>query len=256
MDGSQREPGPLSYFESVEQRPLDSEFDLVINRLRRYRQLGPETSIFEIGAGTGWFLIQCAQAGLRASGIELSQSNYDYALEKASREGVEIDLSLGTIEEVDIGTERHDVIVALSVFEHVQRWEVALERVFRALRPGGLFYFYSTNRFSLKSGEYSFPLYGWLPDRARYALRTRRQGPEIMSTSSIDFNQFTHGRLERAFREVGFSRADDVFAFAGPGQLGSNSRVRDQVMRAASRSRAARSVARTFAPGTCFICVK
>jgi hypothetical protein len=33
------------------------------------------------------------------------------------------------------------------------------------------------NKFSLKSGEYAFPLYGWLPNSLRYKLRIAGQGP-------------------------------------------------------------------------------
>ena len=81
--------------------------------------------------------------------------------------GVVPEIALGNIEDTEIGTAQYDVIIASNVFEHVELWREGLRKIAVALKPGGLLFFESTNKFSFTSGEYSaFPLYGfygWLP---------------------------------------------------------------------------------------------
>src|SRR5690606_34496918 len=112
----------------------------------------------------------------------------------------------------------YDVVVAASTFEHVRDWRAGLETIAAALKPGGVLYFASTNKFRLRSGEYWIPLYGWFPDRVRYWLRRVFQGDDIMNWG-IDFNQFRYPQLRRVFTEVGFSKVFDRAAVLDPDTL-------------------------------------
>ena len=184
------------------------QFENYMKMVRPFVDLTPATRILEIGTGTGWFPVQCARKGLRCKGLEISPQLIEHAKKLAERYGVEADIELGNVEESDIGDNAYDVIIASSVFEHVEHWRLGLARVYKALKPGGVFFFSSTSKFSFTSGEYGFPLYGWLPDRWRYNLRIARQGPEIMKLG-IDFNQFRYSVLRREFRKLGFKRILD-----------------------------------------------
>src|SRR6266436_4921229 len=155
------------------------QFENYMKMVRPFVALRPETRMLEIGTGTGWFPVQCARKGLRCKGLEISPRLIEHAHRLAKRYGVQAGIELGNIEESDIGDNAFDVIIASSVFEHVEHWRLGLARVYKALRPGGVFFFSSTSKFSFTSGEYSFPLYGWLPDQWRYKLRIARQGPEV-----------------------------------------------------------------------------
>ena len=135
----------------------------------------------------GWFPILCKANGLQCKGLEISPQLIKAAIELGAENGIEPDIELGNVEETDIGTGQYDVIVASSVFEHVERWRDGLKRIYQALRPGGVLFFESSNKFSLKPTEYPIPFYGALPDRMRYRLRIMAQGPEIMKLG-IDFN--------------------------------------------------------------------
>jgi hypothetical protein len=44
---------------------------------------------------------------------------------------------LGNLEEVDLGEGVYDVIIASSVFEHVEFWRVCLDKLYRAHVTGG-----------------------------------------------------------------------------------------------------------------------
>ena len=179
-----------------------------MGKITPFKAIDENTDMLEVGVGTGWFPILCKKKGLRCKGIEISRQLVEYAHEYGGRYGIEPDIELGNIEETEIGESRYDVIIATSAFEHVERWREGLGKIHRALRPGGLFYFYSTNKFSFRSGEFDFPLYGWLPDAWRYRLRVSRQGEEIMKLG-IEFNQFTFPQLRRAFRELGYTTVYD-----------------------------------------------
>jgi hypothetical protein len=126
--------------------------------------------------------------------------------------------------------------------------------VYQTLKPGGVLYFESTNKFSFTSGEYrGVPLYGWLPNRWRYAVRKKAHGEDIMKLG-IDFHQFTHRCLRQSFQQVGFSRVLDRVDVADEGYVSSD--FRRNVVRLAKRFRPARALALTFAEATRFICIK
>ncbi len=184
------------------------QFENYLKMVRPFMKLTPETRMLEIGTGTGWFPVQCARMGLQCKGLEISPQLIAHSKKLAARYGVDADIELGNVEEQEIGDNTYDVIIASSVFEHVEHWRLGLARVYKALKPGGVFFFSSTSKFSFTSGEYGFPLYGWLPNRGRYRLRIAAQGPEIMKLG-IDFNQFRYSVLRREFRKLGFSKILD-----------------------------------------------
>lgn len=225
----------------------------ILHNVKRFKDLNGDSNILEIGVGTGWFQIYCRREGLKIQGLEISPQLIEVAKEFGRRYETELDLKVGNIEDTDIGYECYDVIVASSVFEHVENWHHGLKKVFDALKPGGVFYFDSTNKFSFVSGEYSFPLYGWMPNSWRYRLRKARQGEDIMKLG-IDFNQFTYPQLRRYFKQLGFSTVLDFVDFKDL------SRVSDTKKRlffsSMKMARPLKHLALTFVSATIFICVK
>lgn len=255
---------PLSdvarYIERHKAAKLDAKaphFATMMKRIRRFRSVDAASRILEIGTGTGWFPIMCAKHGLRCKGIEISTQLVEFARDFARQNGVDVEFACGNIEDYDFGTATYEVIVAQNTFEHVERWREGLARVWRALAPGGLLYFYSTNKFMLfRSGEHRFPFYGWLPDRWRYRLRVARQGEDIMKLG-IDFNQFTFGSLRREFRRLGFSRILDPVGFIHPDDLNHPTWWKRAGLRTLRVVRPLRWLVLTlFYPGTYFVCIK
>jgi SAM-dependent methyltransferase len=249
--------------EYVEQRgaidlaEFEPEFDYYVRLIERFHPLTPETRIFEIGAGTGWFEVLCALRGLSCTGLELSPLNVEFARELGRRHGVEPDIRLGSVEDFDMGSEAYDVIFATSVFEHVEHYGRAFARVYEALRPGGVFYFYSTNKFSPRSGEYpDYPLYGWLPYSIRRRIRVSRQGPAIVSSSGIDFNQFTYWQLRQHFASLGFSRVIDRIDYLDADTIAASSALKGAALGLIRTSPPLKVAARLFASGNAFVCVK
>ena len=230
-------------------------FENTLKRIRRFKEINSSTKILEVGTGSGWFPILCKKNGIACEGIEICPQFVDYAYEFGRVNGVEPDIRLGNIEEEDIGLSKYDVIIALSTFEHVEHWRRGLSKIYDALKPGGLFYFYSTNRFSLRSGEFKMPFYGWLPDRWRYRIRIARSGEEIMKLG-IDFNQFNNFQLTHFFSELGYEKVVDQFGIVDPGRLVQWKRWKVVVLKLAQYVKPIRWFGLLFAGGTLFICVK
>jgi SAM-dependent methyltransferase len=209
--------------------------------------------LLEIGIGTGWFPILCAIEGIPCKGLEISPDLVDVAKRYGQECGIIPDVEVGNIEEFELEEESYDGVIASSVFEHIEYWQVALRNVFRALKPGGVMFFESTNKWSLVSGEYWVPLYGWLPDSLRYKLRVAAEGPDIMKLG-IDFNQFTYGRLRYEFQNIGFSQVVDRLDLADDRFVSSN--LKKNLVRLGRQAPWMRRVILTFADATRFICVK
>lgn len=188
-----------------EQRP---HFHNMVTAVSRFKPITEKTEMLEIGTGSGWFPILCSMRGWHCKGLEISPQLIEYAKNWGAQNGVTPDIELGNLEDCDLGRNRYDVIICSNVFEHVEHWREGVRKVYEALRPGGVMFFESTNKFSFTSGEYDFPLYGWMPNSWRYKLRIAKQGPDIMKLG-IDFHQFTHSGLRREFKKAGFTRILD-----------------------------------------------
>lgn len=246
------------YIESRRHLRLEDQappIENILGAIGRFHPLGPETEMLEIGVGDGWFQIYCKQKGLRVRGLEISPQLLEISREIGRRHGVELDLQLGNVEESDLGRGRYDVVVARSIFEHVELWQQGVRRIYDSLKPGGIFYFDSTNKFSFTSGEYDFPLYGWMPNSWRYRLRRARQGDDIMKFG-IDFHQFTYPQLRRYFRRVGFSQVMDLVDFKDLDAIRSGGQWKRAVLGTLKRASPLKHVALNFVPATVFICIK
>lgn len=239
--------------ETADEATIEANFERYLRPIRNHKAIDKNTRILEIGTGPGWFPIFCKLSGLQCKGLEISPQLVEYARQLGLRHGVECDVEVGNVEETDLGRNQYDIIIASNLFEHVQHWELGLSRVYEALKPGGVLFFESTNKFSLTSGEYSFPLYGWLPNRVRYRLRVAKQGPDIMKLG-IDFNQFTHPELRRQLNKCGFSRVFDRIEMAD--ERFTSTLWRRWIVKVSRKVPLAKALALTFAEATRFLCIK
>jgi 2-polyprenyl-3-methyl-5-hydroxy-6-metoxy-1,4-benzoquinol methylase len=228
-------------------------FENIMRTVSRYKPIQPDTEILEVGTGTGWLPILCKQRGWRCKGLEISPQLVEYARSWGAQYGVVPDIELGNLEDSDIGTNRYDIIIASNIFEHVEHWREGVHKVYAALKPEGAMFFESTNKFSFTSGEYHFPLYGWMPNSWRYRLRIARQGPDIMKLG-IDFHQFTHGGLRREFEKAGFRKIFDRIEIADENHVSAG--WRRNVVRISKTFPPAKMASLAFADVTRFICIK
>lgn len=245
------------YIEKIASKGLSPERRQQFQNLIRYVSVlkapGPETRMLEIGTGAGWFPIQCLMAGYPCEGIEISTQLIETAKQLGAKYGVEPKIRLGNLEDNPFEKEAYDIIVASSVFEHVEHWKPSLRYVYDALKPGGVLFFESTNKFSFSKGEHWFPLYGWFPDPLRYRLRMLFDGADIMKLG-IDFHQFRYPQLRREFERVGFRTILDRVQVAQPEWASDG--MKRRVLTACKNSSVLRHLVLTFFPATTFVCQK
>jgi 2-polyprenyl-3-methyl-5-hydroxy-6-metoxy-1,4-benzoquinol methylase len=245
----------LANYGSYELKDKTPEYERYLSYVGRIRKVDSSMQILEVGTGTGWFPLLCKANGLQCKGLEISPQLVDCAMQVGKRNGIVPDIELGNVEDNDIGVEQYDVIIASNVFEHVEHWRSGLAKLYQALKPGGAMFFESTNKFSFaKSGEFpQFPLYGWLPNWARYRLRMVTHGKDVMKLG-IDFNQFRHGLLRREFKKLGFRKVLDVVDLVDADRLAP---LKRRVTLASRTLPPVRSLLLTFVmPATTFVCQK
>ena len=256
----ERVTGEASWYAEYFGRPLEDyepQFEDYLGRLGPFVEFRPGLRVLEVGSGSGWFLVLCRQRGFNCDGVEHNPRMVEGARELARCHGLELTIYEDSIETVKLPSEEYDLVVAMSVLEHVENYQRALSVIQRTLRPGGVFWGASTNKFSLRSGEYPrVPLYGWLPYSLRRAIRVHDQGPEIVSSSGIDFNQFTYFGIRRALRRAGFTQVYDRFELLRPEKIVRRHLGRVVAAHLLHRVPALRTLPRVFDRGTSWVAVK
>ena len=244
----------LANFGTFELSDKIPEYDRYWSYVGKLCKVDPSMRILEVGTGTGWFPLLCKANGLQCKGLEISPQLIDFAMQMGKRNGIVPDIELGNVEDGEIGVEQYDIIIASSVFEHVEHWRSGLAKIYAALKPGGVLFFESTNKFSFaRSGEYAIPFYGWLPNFARYRLRMAVHGKDIMKLG-IDFTQFTHGKLRREFKKLGFRKTLDIVDLVNADRL---TPLKRAVTLSCRTFPPFRSLLLTFVmPATAFVCQK
>lgn len=246
----------VKYIDTHRDISLEDErphFEGIMRAVAKYHPIDEKTKILEVGTGTGWLPILCTMRGWDCKGLEISPQLVEFAKQWGAKHGIETPIELGNLEDSDIGRNQYDVIICSNVFEHVEHWRKGVKKVYDALKPGGVMFFESTNKCSFTSGEYNFPLYGWMPNWARYKLRIAVQGPDIMKLG-IDFHQFTHPGLRREFKKAGFTRILDRVEIAEEAWVSAD--WKKPVINISKKFPPAKAVALLFSDATRFICQK
>lgn len=94
-------------------------------------------AVLDVGCGTGRHAVPLARQGARVVGIEPTPEMLARARQKAEREGLDIDLSQGAIEDLSPAVGRFDLVLCCLVLSHVQDLRAAAARLAVHVRPGG-----------------------------------------------------------------------------------------------------------------------
>ena len=101
------------------------------------------TSVLDVGCGAGNYTLKLLERlpNLNVTLIDLSQVMLDRAVERIRPvTSGNIEAIQGDIRQIDIGGQRHDIILAASVLHHLRddsQWRSVFEKFYKALRPGG-----------------------------------------------------------------------------------------------------------------------
>lgn len=98
----------------------------------------PYESILEIGYGSGIMMPTLVSIGKKVSGVDI-HSNPDVVMRNLGKIRVNVSLKHGDVCNTDFPSESFDLVVAVSVLEHLNNLEHVVKKVFYLLRPGGHF---------------------------------------------------------------------------------------------------------------------
>ncbi|MBW2401357.1 MAG: class I SAM-dependent methyltransferase [Deltaproteobacteria bacterium] len=101
-------------------------------------ELGPATTLLEVGLGRGEFLLHCAKRGAVVAGIDYSESAIDIA--RSTLAAVpEADLRTADCKALPFDSDSFQRVYAGDVLEHqdIEDGAVMLQEMYRVLEPGG-----------------------------------------------------------------------------------------------------------------------
>ena len=121
--------GMLKYF--LERESSDkTSFNLPLSLIERFTSAG---SALDIGCGIGNFLLQLKERGYDCSGLELNRECVKYGREKRG-----LEINEGSLETIDFGEKRFDLITILSTLEHMGHPLRALSQTRSLLKGDGI----------------------------------------------------------------------------------------------------------------------
>ncbi len=92
----------------------------------------------DVGTGTGRHALRLARRGIAVTGIDLSPDMLAVAQRSAEREGLTLDLRLGSVEDaLPFAAGSFDLVVSGLMLSHVANLRLVIDEFFRVLRPGG-----------------------------------------------------------------------------------------------------------------------
>jgi 2-polyprenyl-3-methyl-5-hydroxy-6-metoxy-1,4-benzoquinol methylase len=101
-------------------------------------------NILDLGCGPGLYAELFAHRGHQVTGIDVSESSIDHAMKSAKEMQYAIKYKQASYLETDLGTDLYDLVVLiytdLGVLTPLER-ELLIEKIYRALKKGGLFIF-------------------------------------------------------------------------------------------------------------------
>jgi 2-polyprenyl-6-hydroxyphenyl methylase/3-demethylubiquinone-9 3-methyltransferase len=133
--------------------------------------------VLEVGCGTAALSAAAARRGARVTASDVSARWLVLAGKRL--EGLGVELVACAAEEAPFPDESFDVLLASDVIEHVADPAAFVAGCRRLLRPGGVLFLATPNRFSLGLEPHvRLPLVGWLPrGLAKRYVETVRKAP-------------------------------------------------------------------------------
>lgn len=111
--------------------------------VRVFRSVVPHTPSFgrtlEVGSGTGFFLLNLAQAGIVGEPVctDISPGMVATCIENGRRLGMEVDGRVADAESLPFADESFDLVIGHAVVHHLPDVAQSFKEMLRVLRPGG-----------------------------------------------------------------------------------------------------------------------
>jgi len=167
-----------------------------------------QLDVLDLGSGYGHTADALAQSCRSVLGIEPAGELYRFA-EGLALARNNLGFRQGGVEDIT-DVEAFDLVILDNVYEHLPDHALALDRISRALRPGGVLYLLVPNRLWPIEAHYKLPFLSWLPvPLANRYLRWTGRGTDYTDASYAP----TYRGLARELR----ARPELTWQFVLPG---------------------------------------
>jgi 2-polyprenyl-3-methyl-5-hydroxy-6-metoxy-1,4-benzoquinol methylase len=212
--------------------------------------MGPtaDARILEVGTRTGGFLVAAATSGAHVVGCDIAFRWLVVARKRIEEAGLSADLACCCAQALPFSDEVFDRVVAGNVLEHTADQEGLVREGFRVLKPGGVLFATTWNRYSL-APEPHVGLWGvgFLPRRLMAPYVRWRRGTDYTHVRLL-----SHSELRRLLRREEFGHCRIVPATFSPAETEGMPRGRRLLARVYNRVRTwplARQFLMVFGPG-------
>jgi SAM-dependent methyltransferase len=201
-----------AYLACLEGQPDEAPMlDLRLARLERLLDLECRRSVLVVGCGPRPRMLKLLlERSFDARGVEIVPSFVQAARDYVNRPDRVLE---GAAESLPLPDASQNLVFSDSVLEHVTSPTRSLDEMFRVLRPGGVAYITTTNRyrFSLTGDteEYRVPYFNWLPASVKesFVFHHLHYEPRLANyTPHPAVHWFTYAELCSLGRRSGFSR--------------------------------------------------
>jgi SAM-dependent methyltransferase len=193
----------------------------IVAYLSRLRELPPGSRFTVVGCGPK--PLTCRQLAARGFEVSAIEPVPGFAEAAASYLGEAGSVAVGAAERMPLPDDSQDVVLCESILEHVDSPRLSLAEVYRVLRPGGLAWIVTTNRwrFSIRgrNDEFNVPFFNWFPRvvQEAYVFDHLHHRPGLANYSLRPaVHWFSYPDLCRAGRDVGFRRFYSILDLASP----------------------------------------
>jgi ubiquinone/menaquinone biosynthesis C-methylase UbiE len=123
------------WYAALTKKSLENFKDLA---RRTAMQISPGSKVLEVAPGPGYYAIELAKLGnYEITGLDISKTFVEIAMANASKAGVRVDFRQGNASNMPFGNETFDHLVCCAAFKNFTEPKLALEEMYRVLRPGG-----------------------------------------------------------------------------------------------------------------------
>ena len=175
-----------------------------LDRLLSYRRAKPRR-VLDLACGTGNVTELLAARGGDVVGVDVSAPMVEVARRKAEQKGLPIRYFVQDAAELDLPGPPFDLCVSffdsLNYIAEPARLEMAVQRVFAHLAPGGLFIFDINSEFALENGFFD-QVNTYTNDRLRYVWRSEYDSETRLCHIHMRFFLRERNGVDREFRET------------------------------------------------------